>query len=75
MARDMCSPGVDGCSLQAGNGMIVSDYTAPNGTRTVTSVGVESLAVTEQVTKPGEAQRTIPHSGKCETQPMPELAG
>ncbi len=73
-ATDMCMPGMDGCSLTAAGGVIVSDYTAAgNGTRTITRVDLATMEVTENVTKPGEAARDISHSGKCEEQPLPAL--
>lgn len=73
MARDMCYPGLEGCSLEAGDGRIASDYTAPDGTRTETRIDVETLAVTKKLTEPGEATREVPFDGGCEAKPMPQL--
>lgn len=74
MAVDMCPSGQEGCSLIAGDGKIVSDYTAPsNGTRTVTSVDVNTLEISEKKTTEGEAERTVSHTGSCEEKPIPQI--
>ncbi|MDN3645971.1 hypothetical protein QWY75_07105 [Pontixanthobacter aestiaquae] len=74
-ARDMCYPGMVGCSLEAGDGRIASDYTAPNGTRTETKIDAETLEVTKILTEPGKEPREVAFDGGCEAKPMPTLAG
>ncbi len=74
-ARDMCYPGMEGCSLEAGDGWIASDYTSPKGTRTETKIDIDTLAVTKILTEPGTEPREVKFDGGCEAKPMPTLAG